>query len=190
MKKANEILIKILHFLFVSILIVNFQLCYSQQKDTTKTRSKNEKIPFKDRFYTGGDVGLLLGNMTYINISPILGFKATKRYSLGFGINYEYLSISGTNLNTSIYGGRFFNQYQILQNIFAHAEYALINIGIYDSFNQYERRWFGLPLIGGGLRQNIFGLSNLDLLVLYNLNDSYYLPYPNPIIRVSVNIGI
>ena len=177
----------------VILLLFNAETGLSQEKDPDikqKPSDKTEKIPFKDRFYTGGDLGLFFGNVTYINISPLLGFKVTKRYSLGLGVIYEYYSDNRIQFQTSIYGGRFFNQFQIIENIFAHAEYALINIGYYNSINQYERRWFGMPLIGGGLRQRIFGMSNLDLLVLFNLNDSYYLPYPNPIIRASISIGI
>ena len=176
--------------LLTMIFVITVTITVKGQVYENNKEENTEKIPIKDRFFTGGDLGLLFGNLTYINISPLLGFKVTKRYSIGIGVNYEYLRIAKINYSASIYGGRIFNQFLIIENLFAHVEYALLNIEVQTGAFETERRWFGLPLIGGGIRQELFGNSFLDLLILYNLNDSYLLPYPNPIIRVSVNVGL
>ncbi|MBL4716779.1 MAG: hypothetical protein JKX95_09105 [Bacteroidia bacterium] len=176
--------------LLTMIVVIAVIITVNGQVYEKREEANTEKIPLKDRFYTGGDLGLLFGNLTYINISPLLGFKASKRYSIGIGINFEYVRIAKQDISTSIYGVRIFNQYLIIENLFAHIEYAMLNLEVQTGAYESERRWFGLPLIGGGMRQELFGNSFLDLLILYNLNDSYLLPYPNPIIRVSVNVGL
>ena len=47
---------------------------------------------FKDRLYLGGTVGAWFGTTTYVNLSPILGIKINKKFSVGVGAIYNYYS--------------------------------------------------------------------------------------------------
>jgi hypothetical protein len=44
--------------------------------------------------------------------------------------------------------------------------------------------------VGGGYRQPISNRVAMDLLILFNLNDSYNSPYSNPIFRLGVGVGL
>ena len=41
---------------------------------------------FKERLFFGGNVGAWFGSTTYVNISPLVGCKITKQFSLGAGV--------------------------------------------------------------------------------------------------------
>ena len=60
------------------------------QDDSTTTKPPKERKPFKDRIYFGGNLGLQFGNQTYIDISPLIGYKVTEKFSAGFGVTYIY----------------------------------------------------------------------------------------------------
>ena len=47
---------------------------------------------FKERLYFGGNVGAWFGTTTYVNLSPLVGCKITKQFSVGGGITYNYYS--------------------------------------------------------------------------------------------------
>jgi hypothetical protein len=44
--------------------------------------------------------------------------------------------------------------------------------------------------VGGGYRQPVSNRVAIDLLILFNLNDSYNSPYSNPIFRLGVGVGL
>jgi hypothetical protein len=46
-------------------------------------------------------------------------------------------------------------------------------------------------LVGGGYFQRIDGSnSGIFVMLLYNLTESLYTPYSNPIVRIGVNLGL
>jgi hypothetical protein len=177
----------------VSILlfILIFTNLYAQ--DSLKG---DRKPAFMDRIFFGGDLGLQFGTYTFINVSPVIGYKFTEKVVGGFGITYQYLSYSDVNLSTNIYGGSLFGRYYILENLFAHAEYQLLNLEPfyvnYSTGNIYKGSRMNVEsyLVGGGYRQPISGNASFNILVLWNLSNSIYSPYSNPIIRAGFNIGL
>ena len=52
-----------------------------------------------------------------------------------------------------------------------------------------DMRQFNSFLVGGGYRQQIGGNAAMNLMVLWNLNDTYDSPYTNPIIRIGFSAG-
>jgi len=121
--------------------------------------------------------------------------------------NNKYLSFS-----LNIYGGRIFLRYYLstifdnfLGNLFIHTEYEYLTYTrpyVYDPkgsifdpyFNTFSRGKEVVEVnslfIGGGYRQPVGGRVFLDLLILYNLNDSYNSPYSNPLFRVGFGVGL
>jgi hypothetical protein len=113
---------------------------------------------------------------------------------------------------SSVYGGGVFLRYYLSSlfdgfagNIFAHVEYEYLsfvqpyrmvpNGKILDpSGNRYERGNSTIEInsffVGGGYRQPISNRVSMDLLILFNLNDSYNSPYTNPIFRLGVGVGL
>ena len=158
-----------------------------------KSKLKSDKIPFKDRIYFGGNLGLQFGTQTYIDISPLVGYKLTETVSAGVGITYIYYKYkdSYNTYSTSIYGSRVFGRYLFTNNLFAHAEVELLNMELYDvNINDYYRKNIISPFVGGGYIQRFSNNAGLYLLLLFNLNDSAESPYTNPIIRIGFNLGI
>ena len=156
-----------------------------------------------DRFFFGGNVSLMFGNITNIELSPLVGYHITPRLAAGTGIRFEFYKDKGVYYpyQTTIYGGNIFSRYIIINNlgeginiglnagIFTQAEYEVLSL---------EKQYFDPPytadgrflvhsvLVGGGIIQSFGRRSALLLTVLYNLNESARSPYSNPIIRLGV----
>ena len=148
---------------------------------------KDMKI--SDRIFYGGNLGLQFGTITFIDASPLIGYRLTDKLSLGTGISYMYYreKFPGfQEFSTSIYGGRLFGRYIIYKNLFAHTEYEVLNL---ESFDINRRINVTNILVGGGYRQHLGGRAYLNLLALWNINETADSPYRNPIIRMGIGIG-
>ena len=173
------------------ILMMAFTPLYAQEK---------ERTPFKDRIFFGGNLGLQFGSATYVDVSPLVGYKITEKFHAGLGATYIYFKYKDTYNNlsyeTSIYGGRVFGSYYFLENLFGHAEYEVLNMDIPKAITvgnsvsyKYVRENVGSVLIGGGYAQRIGSNAAIILMVLWNLNDQPYSPYVNPIFRLGFSAG-
>ena len=148
-----------------------------------------DSIPFKDRLYFGGNFGMQFGTVTLIDASPLVGVMITPKSSSGVGVTYQYFNdrrfIGG---ETSSYGGRLFSRYNVLPNIFLHAEYESIN---FDNYNfrtdDFERIWSNALFLGGGYFAPFGPRGGANFTFLYNmLHDNLRSPYGEPyVIRVG-----
>ena len=170
---------------------IAFLLCYSivfttmAQDETSPVISTDHD---KGSFFTGGSLGMQFGTSTFIDISPQLGYFATKKFAIGVGATYQYMSY---NVSTNIYGGRLFARYYLFPRIFAHAEYEMLNL------EKFDYAYVGSPrvnvesfLVGGGYREQMGDRLSFNIMLLYNLTESPYSPSSNPVIRMGVDIGI
>jgi hypothetical protein len=140
-----------------------------------------------------------------------LGFT----YEYNYFKNYYYDTKTNETLSfkLNVYGGRVFARYYLaslfdnfLGNIFAHVEYEyLYYISPYrydpngsivgpDLVTTFSRGKTATEVnsffVGGGYSQPLGGRASLDLLILFNLNDSYNSPYSNPIFRIGFGVGL
>ena len=121
--------------------------------------------------------------------------------------NNQYLDFT-----SNVYGGRFYLRYYLrsifnnwLGNFFAHAEYEYLAyiepfhydpVGtIIDPYNNTLSPGkttisYNSVLVGGGYAQPIGGRVFMDILILFNLNNTYYSPYSNPVFRIGVGVGL
>ena len=79
--------------------------------------------------------------------------------------------------------------------IFAHVEYEALNLETEFFDPSYYRHstprfWVNSVLVGGGYRQPIGEYSSINLMLLYNINETIDSPYKNPIIRMGFDIGL
>ena len=174
----------------VLLIILIFSITvYGQEKKNTS----NHKFK-KENLFTGGGLGLQFGTVTLIDISPILGYRINDNIAVGIGATYKYYKDNNYNFSTDIYGGNVFARYYIFDNIFAHAEYEILSIesNLYDPriTQNVKRVIVSSFLVGGGYRQCIAGNSFINLSILWNLNESIYSPYDNPVIRIGVDVGL
>ncbi len=68
---------------------------------------------FKERVFFGGNVGAWFGPTTYLNLSPLVGYKINKELSVGVGFTYNYFSQTylGQKYVATIYGSNTFARY-------------------------------------------------------------------------------
>jgi len=162
----------------------------------------------ESKFYFGGNLGLMFGTYTIIDISPLLGYKVTEKFHVGTGLTYTYYKYTedgppGTPSNTfstSIYGGRLFTRYFLADNIFVHVEDELLSLELPDeaeyALNRsliIKRQWLNSVLVGGGYAYafNVDG-PFLSISVLWRVNHEFedFYPYQNPIIRIGLGFGL
>ncbi|QCR21664.1 hypothetical protein [Pontibacter sp. SGAir0037] len=177
-----------------------------------QTAGAEERPTLMDRLYTGGGFGLQFGYYTNISLSPILGYMATDKFWFGGGLVYQYQSIRledyytgrpAGRVSMQNYGVKFFVQQEFLNleesflggRILAHGEYEILSLQLkeQDSFGNIlsSRRTEDTPLLGLGYRQRLGGRgASADLYFLYNLSNSPYTPYSNPVIRFGFNIPL
>jgi hypothetical protein len=187
---------RIASFLLI-VLIFQTNCGYSQKKDEEKP-----KLTFKDRFVFGGNISLVVGTVTFIDVSPNMGFYITPVLLTGTGVTYEYFREKrlGYTYSTNLFGYRVFTSYDFLPDlskvmpikahlaIFAHGEFEALNLDrqINENANLVSGRyWLYSPLLGFGLKQPFGRKSSFNITLLFNLNYSKNLPYSNPMIRVG-----
>ena len=162
------------------------------QKDQESTPS------FKERLFYGGNLGLLFGSVTDIQISPVVGYWVLPRIAVAVGPDYRYYK--DVLSSTSLYGGKAYVNLVVIQDlnsifpfgshtgIFLHVEDELLSLKA--NFWKYPlnprgRFYVNTVLVGGGISQQLGRRSSLDLMVLWPLNDPGYDIYSKPEIRIS-----
>jgi len=171
------------------------------------------KPPMQDekesRIFFGGGLGLQFGDVTLIDVSPMVGYRFTDKLAAGVTLTYKYykvrnyyayyLNLPSDDLKSNIYGGSLFTRYFLFENLFAQAEYEYL-LYSYDAYEQNiggsgylkKAETIDLPsfFLGGGYRQPIGGRTFFTITVLYNFSESPYSPYSNPIIRAGISVGM
>lgn len=174
-------------------IILFFLLLITHTGLNSQNTLKNEiKEPWTKRIFFGGNLGLQFGTITLIDISPHVGYWITDDLAGGIGFTYQYYKDTRyvPDYSTDVYGARVFGRYYIFENFFAHAEYEWLNYKVWSLIEDFSRIDVYNVLLGGGYRQWVSNKSFLSIVILWNVNESIYSLYQNPIIRVGVNIGI
>lgn len=186
MKKITSILLLV----FLAALQLNAQSLTESDEPTKKPK---KDFDIMDKLVIGGSFGAAFGDITFIDISPTVGYLVSDNVLLGIGGKYIYFkdNTPGYKFQTNIYAGSLFGQYFFLENFVAHAEYELMNRGFSRDPSRFELERINVHsvFLGGGYRGSLGGNSFVNLLVLFNLNDSEFSPYTNPQIRAGFGIG-
>jgi hypothetical protein len=181
------------------ILSVGMQLSAQEYKPPMQDETSG-------RIFYGGGFGLQFGDVTLIDVSPMIGYRLTDKLAAGVTLTYKYYKyknyFNNTTLpdtKTNIYGGSLFGRYFLFENLFAQAEYEYL-LYAYDAFDpnyitggySKSKKTIDLPsfFLGGGYRQPIGGRTFFTISVLYNFSESPYSPYSNPVIRAGISVGM
>lgn len=178
------------HVLVSLLLCISVGQFQAQDIGPMKPMPK-EKEPYSiwDHLFYGGGLGAQFGNYTLINVSPMLGYKITERWSIGVRTTYNYINIKTASYvyEGHVYGGSGFSRFFIFDNFFAHTEYEVLNgnwRGTQERFNVPS--WF----VGGGYLYRLSDYAGIGITALYNLTPGPYTPYRNPIINVGFTYGL
>ena len=191
------------HFIYIVLILVIGLDVFSQENPPvtpTVPPSPSNLRPvapkdfnsFKERLYVGGNVGAWFGSSTYINISPVVGCKITKEFSLGVTGTYNYFSTTygGKKFVSTVYGGGAFGRYLFFENFFGQIGFERLSVLDYRSIFPDSRVWVDNILVGGGYRQKFSNNGSFVAAIFYNVNQTPLSPYPNPIIQIGFNIGL
>ena len=178
------------------------QILFAQQDSTQSYQPYNSREgnseSFGQRLVWGGNFGLQFGDVTVVDIEPIIGYKITQQLIGGIGIKYIYYKYKYFvppnylfEASTNIYGGSVFGRYYFIESFFGHVEYELLNLEVPNEFYPYNlfRKNISSVLVGGGYSQQIGEHAVLAITLLYNLTEENYTPYENPIIRIGFGFG-
>lgn len=161
-------------------------------------KSREAPPPLKERLFFGGNLGLQLGTITDIQVSPVVGLWVRPRLAVAIGPDYRFYKDRFDR--TNIYGGKGYLQFVVIKDInkilpvgantgiFFHIEDEVLSLE--TKFWKYpevvpDRFIINTILAGGGISQQMGRRSSLDIMVLWALNDSGYGVYSNPEIRIS-----
>lgn len=174
-----------------NMLVIFFSLAIVSNINAQNDSGKQYKEPWTKRIFVGGNLGLQFGTVTLIDVSPLAGYWITDRLAGGIGATYQYYKDSRftPEYSTHIFGARVFGRYFIFENIFAHAEYEWLSYEAYSLLEDVSRINLNNILLGGGFRQAITPKSFVSLEVLWNVNETVYTLYQNPVIRIGINAG-
>ena len=191
--------------LFIVTLFIADNIAAQENRD-------HEPKEFKDRFFWGGSLGLMIGHITQIDVVPVGGLWIFPQWSVGLTGRYGFynqrgilLTDSNRSYSSHIFGGSVFSQILPIPDfsqyfsipfrggIVLHGEYEKLFIDrrVSNPFGNYVsgKTWTDLVLIGFGYRQRVGEKAAINMLVLWEMSNSKYSPYQqNPIIRVTFTL--
>ena len=150
--------------------------------------------PKPNPWFAGGMIGgSFSNNGGSFEISPLVGYKITQDFHVGSRITYIYSSYNygGTIGKKSFndYGGSLFGRYRFLKMLFAQAEYELLSVEYFVDPTTTSRRSINSLFLGGGLYQQMGGRGFATIAILYNVLETEFSPYSNPVIRIGFGVG-
>jgi hypothetical protein len=144
-----------------------------------------------------------------------VGFRFVYQYISDKNYFYDTRSQKYLAYQSNVFGGSIYLRYYLsslfdnfLGNLFAHVEYEYLvynrpfvqrdyqSGGYIQGLDSYyyvpgkDVIRFNSFFIGAGYRQPVGNHVSMDLLILYNLNDTYNSPYSNPVFRLGVGVGL
>lgn len=167
-----------------------------QQKQSAKEGSESS---FMDRLYVGGGFGLGFGDVTYIQLMPVVGYQLTPKLSAGLRFMYQFRSYKDyytqQTFNSNDFGIGPYARMILFGPIYAQVEYEYMNYEYVDASYENVRYGYNSFMAGGGIVQPIGGKAAFFLTLLYNFSydssdNAGPQPYGSPlIIRAGVTAG-
>lgn len=156
---------------------------------------KPSQPPKPKRLYVGGGMGLAFGDVTYVQVQPLLGYQVDPRFLIGGSLIYRYSKDDryADSVSTTDYGASGFARFDIQKGFFAQGEYEHLNYEFPVVTGGTERQAYDSIFLGPGFSSPVGGNGSFYAALLYNFNyDSNDLnsPYDNAwVVRVGVGFG-
>lgn len=154
------------------------------------------------RLFVGGNLGLSFGDLTYVNLSPLVGYRFSELFSAGVQINAQYESVRYTDLSDALYkkekygvlGAGIFGRIYPLSQFFIHLQpemnFIFGKVRYFDGTPEQKYHEHVASFLAGGGYSIPAGRSAVTLMVLYDVLQNTRSPYGNqPIFRAGVNLG-
>lgn len=185
------------------IMITSFAFAQDEEEDN--------RIPFRQKLFTGGSVSLAFYNNTFlIGGSPVFGASLTNWIDAGVVANYSYTSYRDYNfvfdskLRQTVYGGGGFVKIYPVRFLFAQAqlEHNFVRQK-YIPGNNFPNETYKVEansfLVGGGYTTGRYGMGGAPffyLAVLFDIAGDVNSPYTDaygrtiPIIRGGLQVPL
>jgi len=146
------------------------------------------------KWFYGGGLALSFGDVDFVSISPLVGYRITPVVSVGGGLQYFYRSYSqfGQDFSTNDYGAYVFSRFFLGPGFFLSASYEYMRFQYFDFNANRVNDTFGSFFVGGGFAQPMSRNSSFIVSALYNLSykDDEPSPYGSPwVISAGVSVG-
>ncbi len=144
-----------------------------------------------DMFF-GGTVGLGFGDVTYFELSPLVGKHLTPELAVGGSLIYRHRSDDRyrEKLTTDDYGASIFGRYKVTPVLFAQAEYEYLNYEFYRADLTKDDDVANSVFLGGGVTTPLGGNASFHATALYNTLYDDDSPYDSPwVIRFGIGVG-
>ncbi|HBH05182.1 MAG TPA: hypothetical protein DDX92_01090 [Flavobacteriales bacterium] len=160
---------------------------YARTSPAQNPKPKAQGPSFTDKLFFGGGVELNFGNdVTVLGLLPMVGYRATERLQIGAMITYRYIEYKNLNYSANFWGLAPFSRYLIYRGLFAHVEYETL----YGDWNGNDNPFFvNSFFVGGGYMIPVGRNGFASVYLLYNVIDSEYSIYSNPVIRINFGLG-
>ncbi len=171
--------------LIVVLVMVNHGSISAEERDV-RLMSPAERI------FVGGYLGAHFDFFTTISLHAHTGYLITNRLSAGLSTNYQYSGIWGERLfSTHVYGGGGFARFMVFSGIFMQAEYEHLQLRTRqeaDSPTKFAKNSEDNYFIGLGYAAPVSRRVNLNLVLLYNINQNSAVYFNNPFFRIGVDV--
>uniref|UniRef100_UPI00036E98EB hypothetical protein n=1 Tax=Flexithrix dorotheae TaxID=70993 RepID=UPI00036E98EB len=158
------------------------------------------KLPFKDKPLPGtvapkaaklskmadlfdleGNLGLNIGEITRVDLSPAVSHTFKEKLSVGAGPIFQYYDDKKLDVNSATFGGRFFTRFKPKEHFpFFQVEAETLNgkevSPLLKNAQNSERQWYSALMAGGGVNFPLGLKSSFNISALRNL--TYQGPNP------------
>ena len=149
------------------------------------------------KVFYGGYIGVSFGEVEYLEIAPLVGYRFTPNFGMGLGLLYRYRkdTRSQEEVTSTDYGTNLFARYYVTSGLFLQGEYDHTS---YESLLDPEsgathRSTYDAFLAGVGLNTAVGRGTGIYVLALYDFNydesDPYRLYDSAVQLRIGVSIG-
>jgi len=185
-------------------LLAGVQLAHAQYyKTDTVTRKGFDP----SRLVLGGSLGMVFGDVTNVDISPLVGYRFSDYIAAGVNLNAQYGQFKSRDYYTgnttqrdkyTIFGGGIWGRVYPLPMVFIHVqpEYNFVtqNSTVYLDNNEKQtyKTNYGVPslLVAAGYTQSVGGRVGIGISILYDVIQDDRSPYNNSLIyRVGAGLG-
>jgi len=157
--------------------------------------AEKPKTPIGHRFFFGGGVGASFGDVDYVEVAPMVGFKVVPRFDLGLQPFYRWTDDGrySPSVATSDYGATLFARVRVVAGFFVEADYQYTNYEYPDFAGGTTRDTYDAFLLGGGYAFPIGDYVAFYTSALYDFSydgNNVNRPYDSPVrFQVGVSVG-
>lgn len=154
-----------------------------------------ETSPVLQRFFFGGGIGASFGDVDYVEVAPMVGFKVVPRFDIGLQPFYRWAddSRNSTSVSTSDYGATLFARVRVVAGFFVEGDYQYTNYEYPIAGGGTTRSTYDSFLAGAGYAFPLGGHVGLYASALYDFGydgNDITRPYDSPVrYQVGVSVG-